>query len=230
MRIEQDVVMLELNVDSGEVIWNGKTIARLGSSETLVLSFLIENSGMLVSKDELLDFGWPDRFVTQNSLSTAIKKIRKLLLQTSPNLSIETVHRKGYIFHKQTISCALIGTRTELPIIDASPRKEAQQEVIEPNSTFEPSPHTESLSHHHSLCMSTLFYFLITLFFALSFFTYINKGDLFCYQINNAKVCGIFELDKADMTVINNEVQYKSGDYVYGYEKDISLIKVYEIY
>lgn len=89
--------MLELNTVSGELVWHGMPLARLSRSETLLLGHFIEHAEELLSQDSLLDAGWPQSIVAPNTLVVAIKNIRKHLSQTGA--SIETVHRRGYIFH-----------------------------------------------------------------------------------------------------------------------------------
>ena len=55
--------------------------------------------GQLVKKDELLDAVWPQVYVTEDVLKTAIHSLRKALddAPRKPRF-IETVHRRGYRF------------------------------------------------------------------------------------------------------------------------------------
>jgi DNA-binding winged helix-turn-helix (wHTH) protein len=61
------------------------------------LRFLVENSGRLVTKDELIQALWPDSFVTENSLVKCLKDVR-LALEDESQRYIKTVPRRGYIF------------------------------------------------------------------------------------------------------------------------------------
>jgi Tol biopolymer transport system component/DNA-binding winged helix-turn-helix (wHTH) protein len=65
-----------------------------------VLKFLVENSGRLVGKDELIDFAWQGMAVTDDSLVQCLKDIRTALDDRSQTY-IKTVPRRGYIFEKE---------------------------------------------------------------------------------------------------------------------------------
>jgi pimeloyl-ACP methyl ester carboxylesterase len=61
------------------------------------LLFLVEHSGRLVSRDELLAAVWPDTFVGENTLAQNISTLRKVLASDEAPL-IETIPRRGYRF------------------------------------------------------------------------------------------------------------------------------------
>lgn len=64
-----------------------------------VLSYLLENSGRLVSKEELLDVVWGEVFTTEDVLKRAVSQIRRALGDDPKNPRfIETHHRRGYRF------------------------------------------------------------------------------------------------------------------------------------
>jgi eukaryotic-like serine/threonine-protein kinase len=65
--------------------------------ETLLI--LVEHSGRIVSKDELLSRLWPDTFVEDSNLTFNIQQLRKALGDNARNpVYIETVARRGYRF------------------------------------------------------------------------------------------------------------------------------------
>jgi DNA-binding winged helix-turn-helix (wHTH) protein len=64
-----------------------------------VLSYLIENHGRLVSKDELIKAVWPDSFVTDDSLVQCLMEVRRALGDEGQQI-IKTVPRRGYIYDK----------------------------------------------------------------------------------------------------------------------------------
>jgi DNA-binding winged helix-turn-helix (wHTH) protein/tetratricopeptide (TPR) repeat protein len=65
--------------------------------ETLLM--LVEKSGHLVGKEELIKRVWPDTFVDDNSLTRNISVLRKLLANNKENQEyIETVPKFGYRF------------------------------------------------------------------------------------------------------------------------------------
>jgi TolB-like protein/Tfp pilus assembly protein PilF len=63
------------------------------------LAILVENSGHLLEKDELIKKLWPDTFVDESSLAQNIFQLRKLLKNGGSTQSyIETVPKRGYRF------------------------------------------------------------------------------------------------------------------------------------
>ncbi len=64
-----------------------------------VAAYLIENRHRLISKEELLDEVWGDRFVSESALSTRIKQIRRAIGDSGAEQRlIKTIHGKGYRF------------------------------------------------------------------------------------------------------------------------------------
>jgi DNA-binding winged helix-turn-helix (wHTH) protein len=63
------------------------------------LLILVENSGHVLSKDELMEKVWPDSFVEENNLAQNISMLRKALGEESGGQRfIETVPKRGYRF------------------------------------------------------------------------------------------------------------------------------------
>lgn len=71
-------------------------VALTGKAFDLLLA-LVRRSGQLVSKDELLQEVWPDRFVEEVNLSVNISAVRKALAPGDAAL-IQTVSKCGYRF------------------------------------------------------------------------------------------------------------------------------------
>ncbi len=70
-----------------------------------VLRVLVENSGHLVEKDDLLKQVWPDSFVEEGALNRAVSVLRKALDDNPPGQKyIETVPKRGYRFVGQVTS------------------------------------------------------------------------------------------------------------------------------
>jgi DNA-binding winged helix-turn-helix (wHTH) protein/TolB-like protein/Flp pilus assembly protein TadD len=63
-----------------------------------LLALLVENSGHLLEKDELMRRLWPDTFVEEANLSNNISVLRKALTEDDDHRYIETVPRRGYRF------------------------------------------------------------------------------------------------------------------------------------
>jgi DNA-binding winged helix-turn-helix (wHTH) protein/tetratricopeptide (TPR) repeat protein len=80
-----------------ECAYQGERPLRLTPKAFAVLCELVERAGRLVTKDELLSAVWADTIVTEASLSTCVREIRRALgdRPTKPRY-IETVHRRGY--------------------------------------------------------------------------------------------------------------------------------------
>ena len=64
-----------------------------------VLAYLVEQQGRLVTKEELLDNVWGDRFVSESTLTTRIKQARRAVDDDGRSQwAIKTVHGRGYRF------------------------------------------------------------------------------------------------------------------------------------
>ena len=63
-----------------------------------VLLLLIEHSGEVVSKDELMQSVWPDSYVEESNLTQTVFMLRKALGETSNQRYILTVQGRGYRF------------------------------------------------------------------------------------------------------------------------------------
>ncbi len=64
-----------------------------------VLVFLLENSGKLITKDELLNKVWAESFVEESSLTFTVSQLRKILEDDARKPKfIETVAKRGYRF------------------------------------------------------------------------------------------------------------------------------------
>lgn len=64
-----------------------------------VLHYLVEQRGRLVTKEELLDNVWGDRFVSESALTTRIKQARRAVDDDgTKQWAIKTVHGRGYRF------------------------------------------------------------------------------------------------------------------------------------
>jgi DNA-binding winged helix-turn-helix (wHTH) protein/predicted ATPase len=89
-------------------IWRGEQHWQLTPKAFDVLRHLVEHSGRLVTKEELLRAVWPNRVVSEWALWTCIREIREALSDNiyAPQY-IRAVHRRGYCF----IAQATCGTR-----------------------------------------------------------------------------------------------------------------------
>lgn len=76
------------------------TTTKLSASETKILQYLIDNNGEIISRDKLLEIGWPDKVVVPNSLNVAIANLRKAF--KTKNEIIITIKGAGFTIAKNT--------------------------------------------------------------------------------------------------------------------------------
>ena len=88
-----------LDLDRGCLL-RGCEEVKLRPKSYEALRYLVENSGRLVSKDELMKALWPDSFVTDDSLVKCLRDVR-LALGDEEQRYIKTVLRRGYLFAAQ---------------------------------------------------------------------------------------------------------------------------------
>ncbi len=104
---------------------NGNEIA-LRPKTFAVLHYLIENSGRLVSKDELFAAVWPNLAVTDDALVQSIGELRRALGDDGPRL-IKTIPRRGYRFESDVSVVASIDQSSA----DAAPVSAASRDVAQ---------------------------------------------------------------------------------------------------
>jgi TolB-like protein/DNA-binding winged helix-turn-helix (wHTH) protein len=99
-----------LDFDRGSLLLDENEIA-LRPKTFGVLQFLVENSGRLVSKDELFAAVWPSIAVTDDVLVQSIGELRRALGENGPRL-IKTIPRRGYRFESSvTADPVSVGVR-----------------------------------------------------------------------------------------------------------------------
>jgi len=119
-RLRFDRYVLDLRrgcllLDGSEIALRPKTFA--------VLHYLAENSGRLVSKDELFAAVWPNLAITDDALVQSIGELRRALGDDGPRL-IRTVPRRGYRFESEVAVIA----GADLPATDGTPHSPASHE------------------------------------------------------------------------------------------------------
>ncbi|MGD8817373.1 MAG: protein kinase, partial [Acidobacteriota bacterium] len=81
------------------LLYQGDEETLLPPKVALVLQRLLESTGELVTKDQLLEDVWQDTSVTDSSLSYTISILRQLLGDDAQNPTyVETLHGRGYRF------------------------------------------------------------------------------------------------------------------------------------
>lgn len=215
--------MISLNADSGELIWKNSVVAQLSVSEVLVLQYLMNHAGKLVTKEILLDIGWPGKVVLPNSLTVAIKNIRKALADISTSYYIETRHRKGYIFHID--NTALI-TNVGLSTDDISSDKPLPATQNVTKITAHDSNHFKTA---FTFVINLIFYFIVGLLVLWSIFIANLDEPLICHDIKKAKICGYTVISNKDITYLEQSLGESEGTYLYGYDKKIDQIKIHKM-
>lgn len=82
-----------IDLISGEITQDDECLIRLGGAETRLLTALVEANGDPVSRQALLEHGWPGKVVGPNSLNVAIANLRRSL---PPPLQLITLPKFGY--------------------------------------------------------------------------------------------------------------------------------------
>src|SRR6201991_3913970 len=87
-------------LDAGErVLLGERGVVPLTPKAFDTLLVLVENSGHVIGKEELMRRVWPDSFVEENNLAQNISMLRKALGEDGGGQKyIETVPKRGYRF------------------------------------------------------------------------------------------------------------------------------------
>lgn len=104
-----------IDADAGVVSLNGKTIV-LRPKAQAVLARLARNPGHVISKSDLLDSAWPDIHVTEDSLSQAIREVRKAIGDDRQTI-IRTVARRGYLLDARAADPAEISAKPVVAVM-----------------------------------------------------------------------------------------------------------------
>src|SRR5580693_1561314 len=95
---------------ANECLWHdGRQIA-LPPRPFMVLRYLVEHPGRLISHDELLDALWPETYVQPQVLRTYMLDLRKVLGDDAAEPRfIQTLPKRGYCFVAAVSECAEAG-------------------------------------------------------------------------------------------------------------------------
>src|SRR5262245_17908760 len=101
---EQDYVFGRFYLDTRErvLLCEGKHVS-ITLKAFKVLLVLVQNSGHIVERDDLMNQVWPNAFVEEANLTQHIYKLRKIFgMRADGRPYIETVPRRGYRFASAT--------------------------------------------------------------------------------------------------------------------------------
>ena len=106
-----------------------------------ILLTLVENSGQVVSKDDLMKRVWPNTFVEEGNLTQNISLLRKALGETPGGVQfIETVPRRGYRFVAETSEASEIHPRVSTQPVLTAPIPSVSAEIPAPVSVNRRTP------------------------------------------------------------------------------------------
>ena len=174
---------------------NQEATTKLSASETKILQFLIDNSGEIISREKLLEIGWPDKVVVPNSLNVAIANLRKAF--KSKNEIIITIKGAGFTIANNTF----IQQQFQPEIIVDN--EQHQPEQVQPidnhtdnNVTGTDTNHTKVSSTNQSFpTMAKIGYSIcLTVMFAWVMLWASSWQSPPCVTVNNQKICGNIEL------------------------------------
>jgi TolB-like protein/DNA-binding winged helix-turn-helix (wHTH) protein len=95
-----DIVVGPFRLDTGSnLLLRGDEPVALGTRAISLLRALVEQPGVMVSKDALIEAGWPGQIVEESNLTVQIAALRRVFA-TAPDGDrwIETLPRRGYRF------------------------------------------------------------------------------------------------------------------------------------
>src|SRR3989475_3828976 len=127
-------------LDSGErLLLRGDEVVPLTPKAFEMLLVLVENSGHVLTKEELMKRVWPDTIVEEANLSHNIYKLREALGESRDGEKyIETVPRRGYRFVAKVVEVRdeevemLIAERTRASVVIEEETSDAPAAVISP--------------------------------------------------------------------------------------------------
>lgn len=86
-----------LNLRNNRISYNDETV-ELSKNELRIISLLMEKSGQVVSRDEIMDNLWEDEnFIDDNTLTVNINRLRKRLVNIGLTDFITTKRGQGYL-------------------------------------------------------------------------------------------------------------------------------------
>jgi DNA-binding winged helix-turn-helix (wHTH) protein/TolB-like protein/Flp pilus assembly protein TadD len=170
-----------LDVEQSLLSRNGESVP-LPPKIFEILVALVENSGRVLDKEELMRRIWPDTFVEENNLTVSMSALRKALEDGANGLKyIETVPRRGYRFvapvselmdeqatlllTKQTVSSITIEEEEEIG--NAVADELVGQQVVELPAAILATPTTSRRPSRTVLLLVTLGVVAVTVVVAL---------------------------------------------------------------
>ncbi|MEX0782205.1 MAG: winged helix-turn-helix domain-containing protein [Dehalococcoidia bacterium] len=127
----------ELDVAAFELRSGGQPIA-MEPQVFEVLALLVQHHDRVVTKDEILDAVWPERYVTEAALNSRVMSARKALGDDGRTQRyIKTVHGRGYRFVGEVGLAAESPDREQTPVTQALTTQTSWHHALPaPSTTF----------------------------------------------------------------------------------------------
>lgn len=205
--------MIKIDSNIGFVVFNGENIGTLNSSELAIITYLIKREGQIVSKDELLIVGWPNRIVVSNSVNMAIRNIRAVFTRVTKKQVILTLPREGYKLIPGEVSLI--------------PETEVRENNADSVGTAKPITTiiVDFLRRINGVSYYWIVFFIISIILWVSLFNLISLDrELACVNLRDKVVCATKGVDLSQDVLKNAP---SGGIYIYGIDP-ISGEKVYE--
>ena len=86
-------------LDPRRGLWRGRREVKLAPKALVLLRFLLERAGDVLTKEEVFRAVWPDTAVSDGALTSCIRELRRALRDDARQPQyVETLHRRGYRF------------------------------------------------------------------------------------------------------------------------------------
>ncbi|HWN09008.1 MAG TPA: winged helix-turn-helix domain-containing protein [Pyrinomonadaceae bacterium] len=121
-------------------LWRDGEVVALTPKVVETLLVLVQQSGKLVEREQLMNAVWPDTFVEDNNLNFNVSVLRKALGKKADGEQyIKTFPRQGYRFSAQVRE---VTEELPTPVVEKHPRTGVESEDPEPSVASETTPET----------------------------------------------------------------------------------------
>lgn len=101
----QQLAFGPFRLDPRRGLWRGRREVKLAPKALVLLRFLMERAGDVLTKEEVFRAVWPDTAVSDGALTSCIRDLRRALRDDARQPQyIETLHRRGYRFVGRVLS------------------------------------------------------------------------------------------------------------------------------
>ena len=109
-------------LDPRRGLWRGRREVKLAPKALVLLRFLVERAGDVLTKEEVFRAVWPDTAVSDGALTSCIRELRKALRDDARQPQyIQTLHRRGYRFVGRVLAAPAPSSGPAPSVIDRPP-------------------------------------------------------------------------------------------------------------